>query len=638
VGWGAKDDAPKVTRVSDLSSSNHSDLRTAQVGRMMSWLLALEWASMIVTAIVLSPRTWSGAQSHLHPHLWAAILAGPAFILPAILLAAIYPTRPFTRHTIAVAQMLVSALLIDITGGHLETHFHIFGSLAFLAFYRDWKVLMTASAVTAANHLIGGILWPEAIYGVLTVSPWRWVEHVWWVVFEDCFLIVGVMREGRLDWNAYHDVLTGLGNQRLLGECYDALPNRPNTKRALIFIDLDHFKRANDVLGPAVGDKMLIHVAQKLAKVVGSRALLARVRGDEFVASMDNVAGPDEAIETGNLMLSALSEPFRVGDRELMLSASAGISLYPDHATDLTSLQECAEIALYFAKRNGRNACAMFSTEIGAREKVLQEIRSDLYWALPRGEFNVHFQPLVDHEGRVASFEALLRWTHPVHGPVGPADFIPMAEKAGLITKIGQWVLMEACRQCRTWQRPGRQPVRVGVNVSAVQFELPDFQRTVMDVLRQCDLDPALLTLELTEGILVKDLSLTARQLEGLRALGIRISLDDFGTGYSSLSYLASMPVDTVKLDRSFLSRNSASHSAIVQSVVALAHGIGMRVVVEGVETLDQSESLKALNCDELQGFYFSSPIPADAVAGWLDSFQADRAQADPAAVGQLVA
>jgi EAL domain-containing protein (putative c-di-GMP-specific phosphodiesterase class I) len=364
-----------MSLMSDLSSSSHSDLRTVQVGRMMSWLLALEWVGRIVTAMVLSPRTWSGAQSHLHPHLWAAIPAGPAFILPAILLGVKYPTRQITRHVIAAAQMLVSALLVD-----------------------------------------------------------------------------------------------------------------------------------------------------------------------------------------------------------------------------------------------------------------LQETRRDLHLALPRGEFKLYFQPLVYRDGGVAGFEALLRWTHPVHGPVGPADFIPMAEKAGLIINIGEWVPTEACRECRRWQRPGCPPMHVGVNVSAAQFELPGLPQTVIETLRQCDLDPALLTLELTEGILVKDLSLTARQLEGLRALGIRISLDDFGTGYSSLSYLASMPVDTVKLDRSFLSRDSGSHSVIVHSVIALAHRIGMGVVAEGVETFDQSESLKALNCDELQGFYFSRPIPADAVAGFLDF------HADPAAVAQLVA
>jgi len=235
-------------------------------------------------------------------------------------------------------------------------------------------------------------------------------------------------------------------------------------------------------------------------------------------------------------MLAALSGPFRVGDHELMLSASVGISLYPDRGTDLAALQECADTAMYFAKQQGRNACAVFSAGIEGREKILHAIRRDLYQALQRGEFRVPFQPLVDRDSGVTGFEALLRWMHPVHGPVEPSDFIPMAEKADLIAEIGEWVLIAACRECRTWQRQGRRPVGGGVNVSAVQFELPDFPRRVIEILGECDLDPALLTLELTEGVIVKDVAFAVKQLDGLRALGVRISLDDFGTGYSSLS------------------------------------------------------------------------------------------------------
>jgi EAL domain-containing protein (putative c-di-GMP-specific phosphodiesterase class I) len=230
------------------------------------------------------------------------------------------------------------------------------------------------------------------------------------------------------------------------------------------------------------------------------------------------------------------------------------------------------------------------------------------------------------------SFEALLRWTHPVHGPVAPSDFIPLAETAGLIADIGEWVLAEACRECRNWQREGRPAVTVGVNVSAVQFEMPGFPRRVIEILHECGLDPALLTLELTEGILVRDLPFAARQLAVLRAAGIRISLDDFGTGYSSLSYLASLSVDTIKLDRSFLNRDFAGDSAIIRSVITMAHGIGLRVVAEGVETHQQRDRLKDLNCDELQGFYYSRPMPADAVSVFLDS-----REAEPAAVRELV-
>ena len=315
----------------DLSSSLYSDLRATRVGKMLPLLLGLEWAGLIAAAILFSPRTWTGAESAVHPHVLAAFLAGPVFIIPAILLAAIRPAWNVTKHAIAVAQMLVSVLLIDITGGRLESHFHIFGSLAFLAFYRDWRVLVTATSVIAGEHLIVGNLWPEAVYGVMTVNPWRWVEHAWWVVFEDFFLIVGGLRETRLDWDAHHDALTALPNRRLLMECYAAMPQGPNARRSLLFIDLDHFKQANDALGHAVGDALLKLVGDRLAEAVGRQATLARVGGDEFVAVIDEASGPDQAMRVGNVMLAALAKPFRIGEHELILSASIGISLCPEN-------------------------------------------------------------------------------------------------------------------------------------------------------------------------------------------------------------------------------------------------------------------------------------------------------------------
>ena len=610
---------------SDRSPSFHADQRTSSVSRMMLWLLALEWPGMIVVALLLSPRIWTGNESGLHPHLWAAMLAGPIFILPVILLAHIYPARALTRHAIAAAQMLVSALLIDITGGRVETHFHIFGSLAFLAFYRDWRVLITASAVTAANHLIGTFYWPESLYGVLTVSPWRWVEHAWWVVFEDFFLVVAGLREENLDWRANHDALTGLANRGLFNECFDAISRGPNASGALLVINLDRFKEANDALGRTVCDRLLRLAAERLTETLGSCAMIARVKGDEFAVLIEHIVHREEALEAGRMISASLSVPFQVEGDELLLSASIGIALYPYDGAALTALEERAAKAMFRAKKQGRNSCVIFSTEIELRENILQEIRRDLHHALPRGQFSVHFQPIVDRNEVVASMEALLRWTHPVHGPVSPGDFIPMAEQFGLITDIGEWVLRVACRECRNWQRDGRRPVCVGVNVSALQFEQPDFPGKVTEILQEIGLDPALLTLELTEGILLKNLSFAGRHLNALRARGIRISLDDFGTGYSSLSYLASMSADTIKLDKSFLGGGSATESEIIESMVKLAHKLGMRVVAEGVETLQQSSRLRSLNCDELQGFYYSRPLPEHKVEGFLGSFHAEH-------------
>jgi diguanylate cyclase (GGDEF)-like protein len=605
------------------------DMLTAQVDRMFVWLLAAEWLGMVVTAMIVSPRTWSGIQSALNPHLWAAILAGPVFILPAIAMALIHPSRPLTRHVIAVSQILTSILLIGATGGRIETHFHIFGSLAFLAFYRDWRVLVTASVLTALDHLARGIWWPQSVYGVLTASPWRSVEHAWWVVFEDFFLILAsrrsiaemwavAMSKARLHAGAYHDVLTGLGNRRLLQEDYDSLPDR-DVLKAILFIDLDRFKQANDTLGHAVGDKLLVMVAKRLTESVRDGDTLARIGGDEFVVLLDGISGPNDALDTGARVLAAMAEPFVIDGHKLLLSASVGVSLSPDHGTDLPTLQERADRAMYAAKSQGRNQCVVFSTEVAHQEDRLKSITRDLYHALEGGELQLCFQPLVERDAQLIGFEALLRWMHPVHGSIPPSHFIPIAEKSGLIVGIGEWVLREACRNCVTWQN-GSRPLGVAVNISAVQLELSDFVDRVVAILREFDMDPSRLTLELTESVVLKEGAMGRQHLASLRQAGIRIALDDFGTGYSSLSYLVTLPADTIKLDRSFVSREFANAPAVIESVIEMAHRVGLRVVGEGVETRGQSERLLDMNCDELQGFYFSPPMPAGAVGEYIES------------------
>ncbi len=251
---------------------------------------------------------------------------------------------------------------------------------------------------------------------------------------------------------------------------------------------------------------------------------------------------------------------------------------------------------------------------------ILKDLGRDLYKAAANGELRVHFQPLMEKDEELIGFEALLRWTHPVHGPVAPSDFIPLAERSGVIVRIGEWVLREACQNCRGWQDNSQRPLGVAVNVSAVQFDEPDFAERVKNILSESGMDPTLLTLELTESVLMKDINRAREQLTGLRELGVRIALDDFGTGYSSLSYLTMMPADIIKLDRSFLSREFADSSAVIESIVGMAHRLGLQVVGEGVETLAQGERLFNLNCDQLQGFYFSLPMPADAALRFVES------------------
>jgi diguanylate cyclase (GGDEF)-like protein len=427
--------------------------------------------------------------------------------------------------------------------------------------------------------------------------------------------------KAHLHSGAYHDVLTGLANRRSLLERFDSLSHSNHAHNgAVLFIDLDRFKQANDILGHTIGDKLLVLVAERLTAAITGTNTIARIGGDEFVALLKGVSGAEEAVAIGSRLLDCLAEPFRVDGHQLLLSASVGISLYPEHGFDLPVLQERADKAMYVAKSKGRNRCAVYSPEVARYEDKLKEIERDLFRALANREFRLYFQPLIERDGQLAGFEALLRWTHPTHGPVAPSDFIPPAERSGLILEIGDWVLMEACRNCMSWPQTTNRPLVVAVNISAVQLEKADFADRVMWILRDSSLEPSRLTLELTENILVKDTTNARQQLARLRQEGVRIALDDFGTGYSSLSYLVTLPADTIKLDRSFLNREFGNASVVIESLIAMAHGVGLRVVGEGVETRTQQDRLVGMNCDQLQGFYFSPPMPAGAVRQYIES------------------
>jgi diguanylate cyclase (GGDEF)-like protein len=622
----------------------YQDKMAAHVDYAMAGLLAVEWLLGIVAAVWLSPRTWSGVESRIHPHVWLALIGGLAIVCTPIALALLYPARIATRHVIAVAQMLMSALFIDITNGRIETHFHVFGSLAFLAFYRDWRVLITATVVTALDHIFRGIWLPQTIYGVLTASPWRWVEHACWVAFEDIVLIISCQRgiremwtvatrEAQLSYGAYHDVLTGLANRRLLSERFDrglgkisqGEPGLGETdggekKGAILFIDLDRFKLVNDTLGHGIGDRLLVAVSQRLTSILHASDTIARVGGDEFVVVIEHLKCVADAERIGMNLLGVFREPFLIDEHELLLSASIGIGLYPDHGTQLTALQEVADIAMYEAKAEGRNRIACFSKEMTERVNLKIELERGLYDAIPRGEMEVYYQPQVNSTGEISGLEALLRWNHPVRGPIPPSEFIPMAEKAGLIVSLGKWVLQEACRECSGWQSAGYENVSVAVNVSATQLEEAGFAQDVLAIIEDAGIDPSLLTLELTESALLQNLKISSQQLAILRAARVLVALDDFGTGYSSLSYLQALPADIVKLDRTFVVREFENTPAVLRSVIELAHRLGLRVVGEGVETAQQGQRLRDMDCDELQGFYFSKAVPAGSVVGLLQS------------------
>jgi diguanylate cyclase (GGDEF)-like protein/PAS domain S-box-containing protein len=420
--------------------------------------------------------------------------------------------------------------------------------------------------------------------------------------------------EKEMAHRALHDNLTGLPNRLLLAErLADSIASADQSASgaAVIFVDLDGFKFVNDTLGHDAGDALLQQVAQRLSNSVRRGDLLARMGGDEFMVVVNGVNDDQAARTVAERLGTALRDPFLVAHHELVITASMGISIYPRDGTDVSSLRRNADAAMYEAKQAGKNRIHFYTPALGAAFQARLELETDLRRALDRDELCLHYQPIFaieDH--RQTAYEALARWPHPILGFVPPARFIPVAEETGLIVRLGEWVLREACRQCRWWQDHGQPWVRVAVNVSPLQFARADFVDTVLGVLRDSGMTGDRLDLELTESIVMRDIESAIQKMSELRSHGVRISVDDFGTGYSSLGYLHRLPIDTLKIDRCFVAQIGEIAAAVplIQGMISLAHSIGQQVIVEGVETAAQLEILRKLGCDAVQGFLLGHP------------------------------
>jgi len=419
----------------------------------------------------------------------------------------------------------------------------------------------------------------------------------------------------RLKRASTHDALTGLANRQLLVDrLREAITHAGHTRFAVLVVDLDRFKSINDSLGHLAGDELLSYVAQRLATLVRDTDTLARIGGDEFVLVLKGLAEPRDAETVARKILSQVALPTALGDLEVHVSPSVGISIYPDNGTDPETLLRHADVAMYHAKKAGRNAFQFFAPAMNASARERLELESGLRAALSQRQFELHYQPKVDVlTGKIDSAEALLRWRHPTHGLVSPGEFIPLAEETGLIVPLGEWVLYEACRQARSWQSSGLQPLRVAVNLSARQFRAENLLDTVRAALAAARLEPRSLELELTESAVMQDAESSVQILRRLSDLGIRISVDDFGTGYSSLSYLRRLPLDKLKIDRAFIREIATSRddAEIVRAIVSLAHSLHLKVIAEGVETAEQLTFLRSLGCDQYQGYHCSPPLPA---------------------------
>lgn len=426
---------------------------------------------------------------------------------------------------------------------------------------------------------------------------------------------------------AYYDRLTELPNQNFLQELLaEALPaaQLSRSSLAMLFVDIDKFSKINRTLGHHMGDRLLRGFATRLAEMLPFGVTLTRWGSDVFPILMPDVSDDAEAMTLAQQILDGLQEPFVLQSREIFLSVSVGIALFPADATDAQNLLKNAESALFRAKRLGGNSLLLYTPTMHRRAHERLALEAHLRRALERDELSLHFQPQIDsRSGQVIGAEALLRWIHPTLGEISPGQFIPLAEETGLIVPIGAWVLRQACTRAQAWRQEGRPPIRLAVNLSARQFLQQDLLTLVRSELAESGYDPACLDLEITESAIMEDVDGAVKSLLALKELGVFISIDDFGTGYSSLGYLKRFPIDMLKIDRSFVMGLPADQddAAIVQAIVALAQNLKLRVLAEGVETEDQRNFLQAHGCQYLQGFLFSKPLPeAEFLSFWKQS------------------
>ncbi len=430
--------------------------------------------------------------------------------------------------------------------------------------------------------------------------------------------------EEKLAHDAFHDPLTGLPNRKLLMARLEKSLGRmkidPHYSFAVLFVDIDRFKTINDSMGHQAGDELLLKISEILKSMTRTDDLIARLGGDEFVVLFEEIKDQEQITKIAERILGQLQKPLRVTGKQIYSSASIGIAFGSREYEDSDDLVRDADLAMYRAKVNGKGRYEVFNAKMRSGVISSMQLELDLRRAYEQKEFVLHYQPIVSlNNGEIIGFEALVRWNHPTRGMVPPNEFIPVAEETGLILPIGEWILNEACLQMRQWQEkyPLSNLLTISVNLSARQLEQPSLSKQIAEILSEARLDPKLLRLEITESVIMHNAEQAVVTVNELRDLGVRISIDDFGTGYSSLGYLHRFPVDTLKVDRSFINRigNEGENAEIVQTIINLASNLDMEVVAEGVETIEQLDFLRKINCKYGQGYYYSRPLDSVAAA-----------------------
>lgn len=509
---------------------------------------------------------------------------------------------------------------IDFTGN--LTYLNPAASIKFKTIGQDkLKHPVLAGLLSEVHNIQGNLLLREVIIASEIFEQYVHYLSEHQLIRSYLFDITARKRaEKNLEYRAFYDTLTDLPNRSYFDEKLEialAEASKNDDLMAILFLDLDSFKNVNDTLGHRMGDQLLKSFAQRLGSCVRNNDVVSRWGGDEFTLLLPHINSPEDTINLAQRILDDLKQPFEISGHQLYIKTSIGIAIYPQDGEDGETLLKNADAALYRAKERGRNHYRFYRSTMTSKASVLLKLENLLYKALEEESFSLYYQPqlnLTTH--KISGMEALLRWYHPELGQISPVRLIPLAEQTDLIIPISIWVLKTACRQNKAWQKQGLSPIPIAVNLSPKQFQQPNLVSIVSQILEETELEPHLLELEITETAIMENIDFSQETLQKLRNLGVQISLDDFGTGYSSLGYLQKFPLTTLKIDQSFIQtlQNNSQNTAIISAIIALGKSFDLRVVAEGVETLQQLEFLQRLNCQEIQGFWFSHPLKsADA-------------------------